>query len=268
MSCFEQFFGMGPRVPPRQPSGCLAYPLEPKGTPRRSHKLASKVRTCIFIGYSSAHKDTYILLDLHSKEVIYRRAQNTTVIPDTFPAKHKLDTAQLSQIDMFAELQEESEEEDLMKKVTFGLSNQQLPVKRRLRTNPQQTTPSTTLHDSSTPGWTYFQMQFLNVVQVHFGCFRTINVDIFSEYVDHKCEQNTCFKRITCKIRRNPKIWDTRVVQNHISSLDSQYAKFPVLGRSWCRFFHTDGHFQPAVWFGRSCFSSSLRVRWSQVMSV
>jgi hypothetical protein len=148
-SFYTKFFGLKVVRPPRAPFGCLAYPLEPKT--QRAHKMSSKVRTCIFLGYSSVHKLCYILLDLKTKEIIYRRSSDTTVIPDTFPAKSSHRMAPLLDQNLAyrpLHLDEVDGEENKTKPAIAAEESKEAPARREgLRANPAQVTPPSTSHE-------------------------------------------------------------------------------------------------------------------------
>ena len=148
---YTKFFGMKSVRPPRAPFGCLAYPLEPKS--QRANKMSSKVRTCIFLGYSSIHKLCYILLDLKTKEVIYRRSADTTMIPDSFPAKSSYRMAPLLDRNLayrpLDSEQTEDEEEAINGEQDDSMDKtKEAPARREgLRANPTRTTPASTSHE-------------------------------------------------------------------------------------------------------------------------
>jgi hypothetical protein len=113
--------------------------------------MSSKVRTCVFLGYSTVHKLCYTLLDLKTKEIVFRRSTDTTMIPDTFPGKSSYRMAPLLDQNLAYQPpdvdQTEIEEEETRLQAIAGKSKEAPARREGLRTNPPRTTPSSTSHE-------------------------------------------------------------------------------------------------------------------------
>ena len=76
---YHELFGQSPNLTKLQVFGCLCYPLL---HPYNSHKLESKSKPCVFIGYSLS-KSAYICLDLTTQKTYTSR--HVTFVISIFP---------------------------------------------------------------------------------------------------------------------------------------------------------------------------------------